>query len=196
MLIKTVGGDGHLWQWDRGREIEIEVTEKYTINELRIGKSGDQIIFKKTIEAPASRLTVLLPDSLLTDTRNIVIFAVIADYSQIQTVDSGFIPVKRQIKPENYVFTEEEQRTWEELEQDLEDFKKQAELELELTEQNILLITETLLAAQKEELIERMDSYEHIVYRVDELPEPTAETTNKIYIADNRAYLGIKGVLY
>ena len=104
--------NGQLYQWDCGRIIEVFPISNYKVDEIHIfnGTTDFAIVLETWVKD--NKTYAKIPDVLLQSDNNVDIYAVMVNDVGKQTQQHINVSVISRVKPEDYVFTEEELKTW------------------------------------------------------------------------------------
>ena len=104
-----------LYQWDTDRHVIIIPGHGETVHEVHIASAGqaEALVVPHTTEG--SIVTARIPDELLQSAANIMVYIVTATDNGKRTEYYAAFSVTARPKPSDYVYTETEVKTWEEL---------------------------------------------------------------------------------
>ena len=105
--------NGSLWQWDTGRYIEITPRNGGTVTEVHFFNGTTESAPVVEITASEYGYKAKIPNVFLQSPNNIIAYAAAVDDDGRQTVESTVLTVNKRRKPDDYVFTEDELKTWE-----------------------------------------------------------------------------------
>lgn len=112
-MFKIEDGREHFYQWDIDRKL---IVEDNTINEVHFcNRTGDCSLICETYKDDGLNI-VKVPDILLQNSWRIHVYAFDSNYTKHEEI----FEVKQRSKPADYIYTEEELKTWEELKQQVE----------------------------------------------------------------------------
>ena len=114
MRLQTKNGLGYFWQWDTGQVITIN-SAKPCSDALISNESTDHAL-RVTIQGDGAGRFVTVPDILLQDATVITMYVCECADDGTTTRYSQRFPVLARSKPDDYVYTPEECKTWEALE--------------------------------------------------------------------------------
>lgn len=112
MSVKLYTGETVFWQWDRGQRLIVDDTVCCQVHFYN-GTTREALL-AEVYELDDQRV-VDVPDVLLQLSRPITVYTYKKDDAGAQTRDSQLFYVNPRKKPADYVYTEEEIRTWEAL---------------------------------------------------------------------------------
>lgn len=101
--------DGTLWQWDTGRKLIVTLDEGSTIDKIQYYNGTSDIAYTGTVESIEGVLLSPIPDFLLQSSNNLTIYLMTTTKSGVKTQESVTLKVNKRGKPEDYVYTEEEE---------------------------------------------------------------------------------------
>lgn len=113
MSVKIYPGEFDLWQWDRGRRLVVDDTDCCQVHFYN--GVTQEVLAMEVYEQDGLRV-VKVPDILLQVARNLTVYTYKIDDTGAQTRHSQVFTVYARLKPADYVYTEDEIHTWEELE--------------------------------------------------------------------------------
>ena len=112
-MINIKGGP--LWQWSIGRKVIITPKEGYTVNKVEFSNGIIDHAIKGKLETETDGTIVAeIPPQLLQYASGLTVYAVSANEALVQTTEAVTFAVNGRTRPEDYVYTEEEIRTFEE----------------------------------------------------------------------------------
>ena len=104
--MSTVNGD--LYQWDTGRQIKIQIPGGCTVQEMHFENPQGETAYVVMVNDGVANI----PNIVLQVAGVLVAYAVVTDANDRQTImDASFTVIERQ-KPDDYVYTEEELKTY------------------------------------------------------------------------------------
>lgn len=114
MKMVTENGRGHFWQWDTGQNITIVGDE--ACGHALLSNQSTGAALRVAIKDEGGVRTVAVPDILLQQAEPIVVHLCQCEADGSTTTNhSQRFPVLARPKPENYVYTPEETKTWDAL---------------------------------------------------------------------------------
>ena len=126
--------NGQLYQWDTGRVIEVFLVSKQKVDEIQVynGTTDNAIVLPKWEEN--GRTYAEIPDVLLQSDNNIDIY--VTSHSDIgeNTTRHKNVKVTSRRKPDDYVYTEVELKTWFSLEKRIKELENSGKVLPEITE--------------------------------------------------------------
>lgn len=116
MEINISDGRANLWQWDTDRYLSLDTTA----TEVHLSRKGQMAARIVKIENQKAAI----PDSLLAVGGTLCVYLVETDDTGKMTVYNQSFDIRRRPKPNDYIYTDAEIRTWEELEKRIEELEK------------------------------------------------------------------------
>jgi len=117
--------DGTLWQWDIGRKIIITVDEGSTIDRVQFYNGIEDHAREGVVEKDDQGRTLAeIPNGLLQYPNNLSVYLVTTTQFGVKTQEQITLVVNPRAKPEDYIFTDNEVRTYQKFVDDLEYLKK------------------------------------------------------------------------
>lgn len=117
--------DGTLWQWDLGRKIIITVDKGSTIDRVQFYNGIEDHAREGVVEVDdQGRTLAAIPDGLLQYSNNLSVYLVTTTQFGVKTQEQITLVVNPRAKPEDYIFTDNEVRTYQKFVDDLEYLKK------------------------------------------------------------------------
>lgn len=114
MKMLTENGRGHFWQWDTGQKITIVGDE--VCGHALLSNMPNGTALRVPIKDEGGVRTVAVPDILLQQAEPIVVHLCQCEEDGSTTTNhSQRFPVLARAKPDNYIYTPEEAKTWEKL---------------------------------------------------------------------------------
>lgn len=107
-MIRVIGGD--LWQWDTGRSVRLDVAGA---TQAHFAAAESQRAMVVDVKDGVARV----PSQVLCAGRAIAVWA--SDGSE--TLERAIFPVRPRAKPDGYIQTDDEVRTWEDVKQWVKD---------------------------------------------------------------------------
>lgn len=124
-MFKILDGRNHLYQWDLDRKL---IVEDNTINKVYFcNKLGNCSVVRNVYEVNGMRL-VDVPNIILQKSFNMFVYGYDSNYTKYETL----IEIKARTKPEDYIYTDEELKVWDELEQRIIALEE-AEIDIDLS---------------------------------------------------------------
>lgn len=116
-------GRESFWQWDVGQKLKLSDTSLYgkKINEVHISNSSTKGAYKCDIVDGE----ISIPDILLTTYGEIFVYAVYKDDTERETTLCQRFHIHQRKKPQDYIYTEPEKETWEELNDEIKSINDQ-----------------------------------------------------------------------
>lgn len=116
-------GRESFWQWDVGQKLTLSDTSLYgkKINEVHISNSSTKGAYKCDIVDGE----ISIPDILLTTYGEIFVYAVYKDETERETTLCQRFHIHQRKKPQDYIYTEPEKETWEELSDEIKNINDQ-----------------------------------------------------------------------
>lgn len=107
--------DGPLWQWSIGRQVVVTPKQGCTVDRVDFGSSMLDYALPGTLlkNEQENCYYVNIPDVFLQHAVNITVYSVMYDETGAKTTESVTFGVNPRIKPEDYIYTEEEVRQYE-----------------------------------------------------------------------------------
>lgn len=118
MEIKLSDGRESLWQWDTGRYLEVTGT---TATEIHFSRDGARSSHTVQIEGGKAKI----PDHMLIRDSKLAAYIVEDDDTGEKTVFKQTFDIRRRPKPDDYIYTEQEIKRWEQLEQRIDALEKE-----------------------------------------------------------------------
>lgn len=126
--------NGQLYQWDTGRVIEVFLVSREEVDEIHVynGTTDSAIVLETWTEN--GRTYAKIPDILLQSDNNLDIY--VTSHTDIgeNTTQHVNVTVLSRVKPDDYVYTEEELRTWFSLEERIKELENSGKVLPEITE--------------------------------------------------------------
>lgn len=121
--------NGQLYQWDTGRLIEVYPVSDYLVSEIHIynGTTEGAVVLKTWVES--GKTFAKIPDLILQSDANLDIFVIMVDNYGSHITEHKNVTVKWRAKPQDYVYTEEELKTWESISKRVDDIEKNVSVE-------------------------------------------------------------------
>lgn len=116
MEIKLSDGRESLWQWDTGRYVSVDTAAR----EIHFSREGARSSHTVQIEDGKAKI----PDHMLVTAGKLIAYVVEEDENGEMTVFKQLFDVLRRPKPEDYIYTEQEIKRWEQLEQRVDALEK------------------------------------------------------------------------
>lgn len=105
--------DGTLWQWDVGRKMVITLKEGSTIDKVQFYNGMEDYARPATsIETIDGEILAGIPNTLLQHPNNLTAYLMTIDEDGVKTTESITMAVNKRAKPEDYVYSEEDYRTY------------------------------------------------------------------------------------
>lgn len=117
MGIKLSDGRANLWQWDTGRHVSVDTAAR----EIHFSREGARSSHTVQIEDGKAKI----PDHMLVTAGKLIAYVVEEDENGEMTVFKQLFDVLRRPKPEDYIYTEQEIKRWEQLEQRVDALEKE-----------------------------------------------------------------------
>ena len=117
-MFKIYDGRESFYQWDVNQKLIVESTD---INEVHFCNRTDECALVCKVYDLGGKRVVDVPNVLFQTDWNIKVFGYNTDHTEFAQT----FKVNSRSKPEDYVYTEEELRTWEELEQRIDQIEEQ-----------------------------------------------------------------------
>lgn len=113
MATLSIIGTSPIYQWDTGRKLQVNST----MHEVHYCHSGDEIVQRKTpYTNDEGVLIVDVPDEQLQVSGTMIAYAVLIYENEGRaTFTKQNFGVVARVKPDDYVYTPSEKRTWDEL---------------------------------------------------------------------------------
>ena len=121
-MFEILNGREHFFQWDLEQKI---IVNDATINEVHFSNKTDECSLVCVVEEYEGKRVANVPNILLQTDWAIHVYAYCANYTKVEEV---FKVIPRS-KPADYVYTETEVKTWDELEQKIEQALSDARFE-------------------------------------------------------------------
>ena len=116
-MIRVKGGI--LFQWDTGRKLIVDIPQATQID---ISKEENQAFcYTVDVVVENGRKLAPVPNILLQDAENLVVYAVKIDNDERKTIATTTLHIRQKAKPEEYVYTETEVYNYRKLEQRLDE---------------------------------------------------------------------------
>lgn len=116
-MFKIYDGREHFWQWDLNQKL---IVEDPTINEVHFSNRADKDSLPVEVYEENGLRLANVPNIFLQEDLKIKVYA----YSVDHTKHEAWFYVTTKSKPADYVYTETEVKTWEDLEQSIADVVK------------------------------------------------------------------------
>lgn len=123
-LFTLDDGRNSFYQWDSGRML---IVHDDVCGEVHFCNGSSDCSLRREIIDLEGKRVVKVPDILLQDSRSITVFAYVKDKNGGYTRRAIAFPVRTRTRPDDYVYTEEELKTWEQLEERVEGLEKDLE---------------------------------------------------------------------
>lgn len=105
--------DGTLWQWDTGRKIIVTLPNGSNIDKVQFYNGVGKNAFPATsIEKINGEILAGIPNSLLCHAKNLTVYLMATDENGVKTQEQITLVVNRRAKPEDYIFEDDEFRTY------------------------------------------------------------------------------------
>ena len=135
--------DGTLWQWDLGRKIIITVDKGSTIDRVQFYNGIEDHAREGVVEVDDQGRTLAeIPNGLLQYSNNLSVYLVTTTQFGVKTQEQITLVVNPRAKPEDYIFTDNEVRTYQQFVERLDYLEKNLVTPDKVEE----VITETLEA--------------------------------------------------
>lgn len=109
--------NGRLYQWDIGRTIKVSPISGEAIDEVHFAYGTDEDALRRELHDGKAEI----PNVLLQRHGQMRVWAVVNDEDGRQTIQNAYLNVRERNKPEDYIYTDEEVRRYEELEARLDE---------------------------------------------------------------------------
>lgn len=109
--------NGRLYQWDIGRTIKVSPEMGEAIDEVHFAYGTDEDALRRELYDGKAEI----PNVLLQRHGQMRVWAVVNDEDGRQTIQNAYLNVRERNKPEDYIYTDEEVRRYEELEARLDE---------------------------------------------------------------------------
>lgn len=120
-LFTLADGRRTFYQWDVDRQLIVHDT---TCTEVHFFNGSDDSCPVCKVKDQDGLRVVDVPDTLLQDTRSITAFAFVDEDDGGYTRRAVVFPVRARPKPDDYVYTEPEKQTWEQVTERMEALEK------------------------------------------------------------------------
>lgn len=129
---------GQLYQWDIGRIIEARLLKEQSIDEIHVynGTTDYAIILDTWTDESKTKTYAKIPDLLLQSDNNMDIYVITTNEFGKHTTKHINVPVITRAKPDDYVYTEEELKTYARLEKRIEELGGMGKILPEVTEED------------------------------------------------------------
>ena len=107
-MIRISVIDDPLYQWDRGRRVRICTGKDESIDSVHYNNG-----MVAEVTAEDGCVTAPIPNMLLQTAQNITVYAVVVSADGTRTLHDSTFQVRAKQKPDDYVYTETEIKTWE-----------------------------------------------------------------------------------
>lgn len=114
----------HFWQWDTGRKLKVTGLEEGS--QIHFHREGMELPFTVLVYTVGSDLLCDVPDELLQQAKTFAAYIYVTDVNGYLTKASKTFVVEERPKPNNYVYTPTEIKTWEQLDSKIADEAKRA----------------------------------------------------------------------
>lgn len=104
--------DGTLWQWDTGRKIVITLDEGHTIDKIQFYNGIGDIAHTGNTTIENGVILANIPNTLLQYANNLTVYLMTTDEDGIKTQEQITLVVNKRAKPEDYIFEDDEIRTY------------------------------------------------------------------------------------
>lgn len=112
--MKIIGSP--LYQWEKGRQLQIIPLRNNTVSGVHFSNSGDSEALVVKPKEENGMIVADIPNILLQSGENIVVYTVNVSESCVETLVDCTFAVRRRAKPSDYVYTEVELLNYETLE--------------------------------------------------------------------------------
>ena len=126
--------NGQLYQWDRGRIIEVSHLASSVVSEIHVfnGTTPNALVLE--LYEIEGKTVANIPNELLRYDYNLDIYAVVIDSLGKYTTEHLNVRVLRRPKPDDYIYTKTELKTYEALENRIETLEEELKELKELIE--------------------------------------------------------------
>ena len=114
-MLKIADGREHLYQWDTDVRLILTEPEGVTITEVHFANDLSASAAVVEVQRDGGSATVAVPNILMQSPREIVAYCYIHTANGGHTEEHAIFPVESRKRPDDYVYTETEVRTWVEL---------------------------------------------------------------------------------
>lgn len=131
--------NGQLYQWDVGRTIEVHLLTGQSVDEIHIynGTTDYALILDIWSNDNKTKTYARIPDSVLQSDNNVDIYAIIKNEYGKHTAKHINVPVITRTKPDDYVYTEEELKTYLKIEKRIEELASVGAILPEVTKKDV-----------------------------------------------------------
>lgn len=116
-MIEVIGGK--LWQWDTGRTVKMTPKQGASIYEVHFDNGTTDNALVGVVKIENNEITSEIPNIFLQTSNIITVYSVCVDESGERTEESLTVSVNSRPKPDDYVYTETEVKTWDRLEAEI-----------------------------------------------------------------------------
>lgn len=102
-----------LYQWDTGRQVSVIPEKGITVDEVHCYNGTMDSAYKLEIEKDEDIAVCTIPDVFLTTTNDLVFYSVMEDGTGKRTTEKAMFKVTPRPKPSDYVYEDDEIKTWE-----------------------------------------------------------------------------------
>lgn len=106
---------GPLYQWDTDRQVEFRSLEDHVIDEVHFARMGEDCTITVLPYESGNKFVANIPNTLLTSMEKFTVYVVLHTENGEHTSTHRTFGVIPKPKPDDYVYTEEEQKTYDKL---------------------------------------------------------------------------------
>lgn len=124
-MIKSVTRT--LWQWSVGRFVKIIPPEGITVDEVHFYNGTTENALIGVHKADGDAIISEIPNILLQSSNNLTVYAMMTDSTGETTVECTTFGVRKRPKPDDYVYSETEVKSWYNLVSRVDELEKASE---------------------------------------------------------------------